>query len=80
MAELVVDAILNHRQAATRGGVLGVYQRAQRWPEQVMAMEAWGTILAAAVRGCEPNDGSVVSLRGPPPGAQPPMAEAPGCE
>ena len=39
MPETVVDAVLNHRQAATRGGVLGVYQRAQRWPEQVAAME-----------------------------------------
>jgi integrase len=28
--ELVADAVLNHRQAATRGGVLGVYQRSSR--------------------------------------------------
>ena len=55
MAEPVVDAVLNHRQAATRGGVLGVYQRAQRWPEQVKAMEAWGAILAAAIEGREPE-------------------------
>jgi len=39
MAEAVVGAVLNHRQAATRGGVLGVYQRASRWPEQVRVME-----------------------------------------
>ncbi|GAA0571167.1 tyrosine-type recombinase/integrase [Craurococcus roseus] len=51
VAEPVVDAVLNHRQAATRGGVLGVYQRAQRWPEQVRAMEVWGAILAAAIEG-----------------------------
>jgi hypothetical protein len=75
--EPVADAVLNHRQAATRGGVLGVYQRAQRWPEQVKAMEAWGAILAAAIAGCEPSDGSVLSLRGPPLGDRPPMAEAP---
>ena len=31
--EAVADAILNHRQAATHGGVLGVYQRSSRWPE-----------------------------------------------
>lgn len=43
--EAVLDTILNHRQAATRAGVLGVYQRAQRWPEQVDAMQAWGRIL-----------------------------------
>lgn len=46
--ETVADAILNHRQSATRGGVLGVYQRASRWPEQVRAMELWGKLLAEA--------------------------------
>jgi integrase len=49
LSETVVDAILNHRQAATRGGVLGVYQRASRWPEQVKATEHWGRLLAAAL-------------------------------
>jgi integrase len=49
--EPVADAVLNHRQSATRGGVLGVYQRAQRWPEQKYAMEAWAELLAAALRG-----------------------------
>ena len=49
--EPVADAILNHRQSATRGGVLGVYQRASRWPEQVTAMELWGRLLAAAIEG-----------------------------
>lgn len=44
--EAVLDAILNHRQAATRAGVLGVYQRAQRWPEQVKAMKQWGDLIA----------------------------------
>jgi len=52
-AEPVVDAVLNHRQSATRGGVLGVYQRAQRWPEQVKAMNTWGRILAAALASKE---------------------------
>ena len=46
--EAVADAILNHRQSATRGGVLGVYQRASRWPEQVNAMR----IVGAVGRGC----------------------------
>src|SRR5262249_35302604 len=50
IAEPVADAVLNHRQSATRGGVLGVYQRAQRWPEQGMAMQAWNDALAAALR------------------------------
>lgn len=49
--EAVADAILNHRQAATRGGVLGVYQRASRWPEQVKAMELWGKLLTEAITG-----------------------------
>ena len=53
--EPVADALLNHRQAATRGGVLGVYQQAQRWPEQVKAMEAWGAILTAALEEREPE-------------------------
>jgi integrase len=51
--EAVADAVLNHRQSATRGGVLGVYQRASRWPEQVRAMELWGRLLAAAIEGLE---------------------------
>lgn len=44
--EAVLDAILNHRQSATRGGVLGVYQRAQRWPDQVQAMQTWSDLLS----------------------------------
>lgn len=49
--EVVADAILNHRQSATRGGVLGVYQRASRWPEQVRAMGLWGRLLLSAIEG-----------------------------
>lgn len=60
--EAVIDAILNHRQAATRGGVLGVYQRAVRWPEQVQAMQAWGDLLRDAIEGRKP-DPKVVRLR-----------------
>jgi len=37
----LLDGILNHRQAASRGGVLGVYQRANRWPAKIEAMETW---------------------------------------
>jgi len=51
VSETIADAILNHRQAATRGAVLGVYQRASRWPEQVRAMELWGKLLAEAITG-----------------------------
>lgn len=45
--EPVIDAILNHRQTATRSGVLGVYQRSVRWPEQMEIMQQWGELLAA---------------------------------
>ena len=53
VSETMADAILNHRQAATRGGVLGVYQRASRWPELVRAMDLWGKLLAEAITGSE---------------------------
>jgi integrase len=43
----LVDQILNHKSSATRSGVMGVYQRAQRWPQQVEAMKVWGAMLAA---------------------------------
>jgi integrase len=55
VSEAVADGILNHRQSATRGGVLGVYQRATRWPEQVRAMQLWGQLLQAAI---EPSGAS----------------------
>lgn len=62
IAEPVADAVLNHRQSATRGGVLGVYQRAQRWPEQKGAMIAWGRTLEAALSDTPPAE-NVVALR-----------------
>jgi integrase len=58
--ETIADAVLNHRQAATRGGVLGVYQRSSRWPEQTRAMELWGRLLAAAIHGAK--GGNVVPM------------------
>jgi integrase len=53
--ESVCDAMLNHKQSATRGGVLGVYQRSSRWPEQVRAMDLWGRLLAGALAEKEPG-------------------------
>lgn len=50
IAEPVADAMLNHRQSATRGGVMGVYQQSKRWPEQEAAMRAWGSALAEAIQ------------------------------
>ena len=61
VSETIADGILNHRQSATRGGVLGVYQRASRWPEQVKAMEHWGRLLATALDPSK-SDGKVIPL------------------
>ena len=47
--EAVLDGILNHKQSATRGGVLGVYQQAQRWPEQVAVMCQWDSLVVKAL-------------------------------
>jgi len=52
--EVIADAVLNHRQSATRGGVLGVYQQAERWPEQVNAMTFWGKLLDDTLEGRQP--------------------------
>lgn len=61
IADPVADAVLNHRQSATRGGVLGVYQRSKRWPDQVAAMKSWGAALEAALAG-KPVASNVVVL------------------
>jgi len=65
IAEPVADAVLNHRQSATRGGVTGIYQRAQPWPEQVKAMQVWNDMLSARVhpRSPEKTAATVVTLR-----------------
>lgn len=62
VAEAVADAVLNHRQSATRGGVLGVYQQARRWPEQRAAMVRWGEVLTAAINGTPVPSPKVVNL------------------
>lgn len=49
VAESVADGLLNHRQSATRSGVLGVYQRASRLADRRHAMELWATLIARAV-------------------------------
>ncbi|RVT97675.1 DUF4102 domain-containing protein [Rhodovarius crocodyli] len=61
VSESVADAMLNHKQSATRGGVMGGYQYAVRWPERVAAMEAWASSLAAAIEG-KPQPSNVVRL------------------
>ena len=64
VAEAVADAMLNHRQAATRSGVLGVYQQAKRRPEQEAAMRRWDEVLSAAIEGRREREAVVVPLRG----------------
>jgi integrase len=60
--EATIDAVLNHRQTATRGGVLGVYNKSTRLPAQHAALERWGALLAGALTGKFPEDGKVIPL------------------
>jgi hypothetical protein len=46
----VAGAVLNHRRPATPGGAQGAYQRANRWPEVVLAMEHCGRLLNASLK------------------------------
>jgi integrase len=64
VSETVADAILNHRQSATRSGVLGTYQRAQRWPEQVAAMKVWNNALESAISGAQHPSKVIPLVRG----------------
>jgi integrase len=57
LSETLVDSILNHRQSATRGGVLGVYQKSLRWPEQVDAMKKWGGLLEEEISRGDNEEG-----------------------
>jgi integrase len=57
--ENVLDAALNHRQSATRGGVKGIYNRARRWRAHVAAMEAWSRLLDEIETG---ERGNVVAI------------------
>jgi integrase len=60
VSESVADSLLNHRQSATRGGVLGVYQRSTRRQERRAALDLWarlltqGTIMAGLLPLCVP--------------------------
>jgi integrase len=60
--EATIDATLNHRQSATRAGVLGVYNRSVRFPAQKAALERWGALVADALEGRFPEEPKVVSL------------------
>jgi integrase len=47
--EVLLDLTLNHAASRTRGGVLGIYQRAERWDERVRAMAAWSDHISGAL-------------------------------
>ena len=61
--EATIDAVLNHRQSATRGGVIGVYNKSTRLPAQAEALERWGRLLADALEGRFPEEGGSDSAR-----------------
>jgi integrase len=60
--EVTIDAVLNHRQAATRGGVLGVYNKSTRLPAQHAALERWGRLIEDALEGRFPEEAEVIPL------------------
>lgn len=46
----VIDSLLNHKQSATRSGVMRHYQYAQRLPKRRAVMQAWTRLLENKVR------------------------------
>lgn len=61
-SEVSVDMVLNHASSASRGGVLGVYQRSSRRPEQAAVMQQWARMLQAAIDGRPQDQAEVVPL------------------
>jgi integrase len=61
-SEATIDAVLNHRQSATRGGVVGVYNKSTRLPAQHAAVERWGGLVANALEGRFPEKAEVIPL------------------
>jgi integrase len=60
--EATIDAVLNHRRSASRGGVIGVYNKSTRLPAQRAAVERWGALLAGALEGRFPKEAEVFPL------------------
>jgi integrase len=54
-----LDSLLNHAASATRGGVIGVYQRATLIEPMRNAMQLWNRLLENALTG----EGKVIRLR-----------------
>ena len=51
IAESGNDAVLNHAESATRGGVTGFYERSQRQAAQDRVVEAWARQLDRIIDG-----------------------------
>jgi hypothetical protein len=49
----VLDSLLNHASSATRGGVIGVYQRATLIEPMRKLMALWNGLLTEALSGGE---------------------------
>jgi integrase len=60
--EATIDAVLNHRQSATRGGIVGVYNKSTRLPAQAEALERWGALVTDALTGRFPEEPVVIPL------------------
>jgi integrase len=60
--DATIDGVLNHRQTATRGGVLGTYNRSTRLPAQAEALERWGRLLADALEGRFPEKAEAIPV------------------
>ena len=62
----VADALLNHRQSASRSGVRAAYDHSALWPRKVDMMRAWSDLLQMAFdHGCwaSPSESQVIELR-----------------
>jgi integrase len=58
----IVEACVNHVSGPSKGGVAGVYNKAQYWPERVDAMNRWADHVAAIVAGTA--DSNVILFQG----------------
>jgi len=46
----VADALLNHRQSASRSGVRAAYDHSALWPRKVEMMRAWSDLIGNAIK------------------------------
>jgi integrase len=58
--EATIDGVLNHKRSASRGGVIGVYNKSTRLPAQAKALERWGALIKDALEGRFPAKADVI--------------------